>query len=73
MNIQHLKDFLKVAERCHFTRAVEALYVTQPTLSQQIGQLEKELGAFLFDRIGKRVQLTAAGTLFRDYAQRTVR
>jgi len=73
MNIQHLKYFLKVAETCHFTRAAEALYVSQPTLSQQIGQLEKELGAPLFDRIGKKVRLTQAGEVFRAYALRALR
>jgi LysR family transcriptional regulator, cyn operon transcriptional activator len=73
MDIRHLKYFLEVAKECHFTRAAQALHVSQPTLSQQIGQLEKEIGAQLFDRAGKKVRLTPAGALFCDYARRAVR
>lgn len=47
--------------------------MTQPTLSQQIGQLEKELGAQLFERAGKKVYLTQAGQIFSEYARRAVR
>jgi LysR family cyn operon transcriptional activator len=61
-----------VADANHFRRAAEALHVSQPTLSQQIQQLEKELGTTLFDRIGKRVQLTVAGETFRHHAQRVL-
>lgn len=53
----------------HFTEAAAACFVTQSTLSQQIKQLEEELGMLLFDRIGKHVHLTEAGTVFLDHAR----
>ncbi len=72
MELRHLRYFQAVAEECSFRRAAERLFVSQPTLSQQIRQLEEELGIRLFDRIGKRVQLTAAGKLLLGYARRVV-
>ena len=72
MELRHLRYFLAVAETSHFRRAAESLHVSQPTLSQQILQLEKELGTTLFDRIGRRVRLTVAGETFRHYAQQVL-
>jgi len=61
MDIQNLKAFIQVND-CHsFSRAAEKLFITQPAVSKRIASLEQELGEALFDRIGKRVQLTAAG------------
>jgi LysR family cyn operon transcriptional activator len=72
MELRHLRYFLAVADAAHFRRAANSLHVSQPTLSQQILQLEKELGTKLFDRVGKRVRLTVAGETFRFYAQQVL-
>ncbi len=70
MELRHLRYFLAVADTMHFRHAAEHLHVSQPTLSHQIQQLEKELGTPLFDRIGKRVHLTVAGEIYRSHVQR---
>ncbi|KZE81852.1 LysR family transcriptional regulator [Myroides marinus] len=73
MELRQLKYFLKAKEMLNFTEASKHLYITQSTLSQQIKQLEEELGQPLFDRIGKRIALTEAGELFAFYAERSIR
>ncbi|MEC5144309.1 LysR substrate-binding domain-containing protein [Chitinophaga sp. 212800010-3] len=69
MELRQLTYFVKAAEMSHFTDAAAMLYITQSTLSQQIKQLENELGMLLFDRIGKHVQLTEAGRVFLQHAR----
>jgi LysR family cyn operon transcriptional activator len=72
MELRRLRYFLTVADTVNFRRAAKILHISQPTLSQQIQHLEKELGTTLFDRIGKRVRLTVAGETFRYHAQRAL-
>jgi LysR family cyn operon transcriptional activator len=73
IKLRQLQYFLAVAETLKFTRAAEKLFVTQPTLSHQIAQLENQVGTPLFDRIGKSVRLTEAGKLFKTYAARAIK
>lgn len=69
MDLQSLNIFIQAAELNSFTRAGEKLGYSQPTVSFQIKQLEKELGVSLFDRIGHTVTLTDAGRDALAYAQ----
>ena len=61
MELRQLRYFVTVAYRKHFTQAAEDLVLTQPTLSQQIRQLERELGVILIERTSRQVRLTPAG------------
>jgi LysR family transcriptional regulator, low CO2-responsive transcriptional regulator len=61
LDLQKLQIFCEVARHKSFTRAAEALYLTQPTVSQQVQALERQLGAQLFERLAKEVYLTEAG------------
>jgi len=73
MELRQLRYFLKAKELLNFTEAAKRLYITQSTLSQQIKQLEEELGQPLFNRIGKRIVLTEAGEMFATYAERSIK
>lgn len=72
MELRHIRYFIRVAELLHFTRAAEALYVSQPTLSTHIQQLEEEIGCPLFER-GRSLRLTEAGRIFLDRARDAIR
>jgi LysR family cyn operon transcriptional activator len=71
--LRHLRYLIAVAEHGNFTRAAEELRISQPTLSQQIKQLERIVGARLLDRGGRAVRLTDAGEAYAHYARRALR
>ena len=70
MTFEQLRIFLAVAELLHFTRAAEALYMTQPAVSAAIQSLEAEYGVKLFHRAGRNTQITDAGKLLQMEAQK---
>lgn len=73
MELRQIQYFMAVATHQNFSRAAEHVHVSQPSLSVQIGGLEKELGTRLFDRLGRKVVLTQAGELFHVHAERALR
>ena len=72
MDIQTLKNFIKLADTLHFTKASEQVFIAQPALSRQIKQLEQSIGAELFKRNKRNVSLTKAGLYFKQAAQQTI-
>lgn len=73
MLLRHLRYLSAVVEHGSFTRAAQALHVSQPALSQQIRQLEEELGVQLLDRTGKAVRATDAGATYLSHVHRAFR
>lgn len=71
--LRHLRYLRAVADHGNFTRAAQDLYISQPTLSQQIQQLERSIGAQLLDRSGRSVRLTDAGHAYLAHANRALR
>src|SRR6476469_4279110 len=69
LELRHLRSFAAVAEAGTFTRAAEGLFIAQPTLSQQIRQLEQLVGTRLLHRRRDGVALTAAGAVLLDAAR----
>jgi LysR family hydrogen peroxide-inducible transcriptional activator len=73
VELHQLRYFCAVAESGSFSRAAEQSHVSQPSLSQQILKLEDELGARLFDRLGRSVRLTEVGKTFLPRARAVLR
>lgn len=72
VELRHLLYFRAIAEHGSFTRAASVIGLRQPTLSQQIGQMEKALGVPLFDRARSRCRLTSAGEMLLPYVRRVL-
>jgi LysR family cyn operon transcriptional activator len=73
MQLRHIRYLMAVAEHGNFTRAAAALHVSQPTLSQQIIQLEDRLGVALLDRSGRVIKPTDVGREYIDHARQALR
>jgi DNA-binding transcriptional LysR family regulator len=70
MNLHQLRIFHMVARLGSYSRAAEELKISQPSVSIQVGDLERSLGVDLFEQLGKRIYLTEAGRVLEEYAQR---
>ena len=70
MNIRKLNIFYKTAEYLNMSKVAKEMYISQPSISQCISEIEEEIGAKLFDRIGKKLYLTHEGKIFYDYTRR---
>ena len=70
MEIRQLQYALQIAEERNFSRAAEKLHIAQPSLSQQLSKLEKEIGVLLFQRTTNSVEMTFAGEVFVERAQK---
>ena len=73
MELRQIEYVVGAIDHGGFTRAARALHVTQPALSEGIARLEAELGVALFDRVGRRVMISAAGEAFLEPARRLLR
>ncbi|MDX9917611.1 MAG: selenium metabolism-associated LysR family transcriptional regulator [Gudongella sp.] len=72
MEFNQLESFLSVVKHRNFSKAAKELYLTQPTISNNIQNLERELDAVLLDRKSKTITLTDAGQIFYQYAQEII-
>ncbi len=73
MELRQVRAFVTTADEGHVGRAATRLHVTQPTLSRQLAALERAVGVPLFDRVGRRLELTQAGVVFLGGARELVR
>ena len=72
ISLRQLDIFCRVAQKKSFSKAAASVYLTQPTVSEHVGTLEKLLGVKLFDRVGRRVELTKAGEIYYKYARKMI-
>ncbi|WP_180073579.1 MULTISPECIES: LysR family transcriptional regulator [unclassified Acinetobacter] len=72
MELRHLRYFVTVAKEQSFTKAAEKLFTAQPSLSQQIKDLEQEVGVQLFERSARKVLMTDEGQAFLKYAEQAI-
>ena len=70
MNIRKLEIFYKTAKYLNMSQVAKDMYISQPSISQSISEIESEIGAKLFDRIGKKLYLTHEGEVFYEYTRR---
>ncbi|MCK5647943.1 MAG: DNA-binding transcriptional regulator OxyR [Gammaproteobacteria bacterium] len=73
MNLRELEYLVAVDEECHFNRAAERCFVSQPTLSGQLKKLEEELGIMLIERNTRHVSMTDAGTAVAQQARKILK
>ena len=73
MKINQIEIFCKIIELGSFSKAADALHLTQPTLTEHIKSLEDYLGAILIDRLGREIIPTKAGEIFHEYAQKILK
>lgn len=69
MDLDQLHTFLEIVRLKSFSKAAQSCFRTQPAVSAQVRQLEQEMNATLFDRLGTKIALTPAGQIFADYAE----
>lgn len=69
MNLNHLQYFLETCRYGSITKASEVCHISQPSITAAINNLEKELGAKLFDRVNNRLRLTVVGEGFKDLTE----
>ena len=72
MTLRHMRIFVAVCDHGGVTKAAEALYMAQPSVSLAIRELEEYYGVRLFDRIGRRLNITEAGQQFLSYGSHIV-
>ncbi|MFW2712068.1 LysR family transcriptional regulator, partial [Acinetobacter baumannii] len=72
MELRHLRYFITVAEELNFSKAALKLYTAQPSLSQQIKDLEEDVGVRLLNRTKRKVELTEEGEVFLEHARLTL-
>ena len=73
MTLHMLLYFRVLAKLQHYTKSAKELHISQPSLSYSIGELEKELGLPLFDRVGKKIRLNNNGEIYLTYVEEALK